>query len=105
VKKASVAFIFWLLGFVGLCGLHRFYVGRVWTGLLWLFTFGLLGFGQLFDLFFLGSMVRQANILHGLAMHSNNSNANTNINTMAPVFNITVQTPNQPVADQTTAVG
>jgi TM2 domain-containing membrane protein YozV len=93
VKTASAAFVFWLLGFVGLCGLHRFYVGRNWTGLLWLFTFGLLGVGQLFDLFFLGSMVRQANILQGLAMQSGTANINTN--TVAPVFNITVQTPGQ----------
>ena len=66
MKKPTSAFLFWACGLVGLCGLHRFYVGRIWTGLLWLSTFGLLGFGQLFDLLFLGSMVRRANILHGL---------------------------------------
>lgn len=31
-------------------GLHRLYVGKVKSGLLWLFTFGLLGFGQLYDM-------------------------------------------------------
>lgn len=92
-KKAYVAFLLWLCVVVGLCGLHRFYVGRTWTGVLWLFTLGLLGVGQLFDLFFLGSMVRQANIMRGLGASNNdlgasNNNANQNTNTVAPVFNI-----------------
>ena len=91
-KKASVAFVLWLVGLLGACGLHRLYVGRTWTGLLWLFTLGLLGFGQLFDLFFLGSMVRQANILNGLKAGAG-FNTNTNSNTVAPVFNIQVGLP------------
>ena len=36
-----------LLGFLGA---HRFYVGKVGSGLLWLFTIGLLGMGVIFDL-------------------------------------------------------
>lgn len=91
-KKAPTAFLLWLIGLLGVCGLHRFYVGRTWTGLLWLFTFGLLGLGQLFDLFLLGSMVRQANILNGLKAGAS-ANTNTNSNAVAPVFNIQVGLP------------
>ena len=34
----------------GFNGLHRFYVGKIWTGLLWFFTAGLLGVGQIIDI-------------------------------------------------------
>jgi len=34
----------------GLSGLQRFYVGKVGTGILWLFTWGLCGIGQLIDI-------------------------------------------------------
>ncbi len=43
-----VAFV--LCFFFGVLGIHRFYVGKVGTGLLYLFTGGLCGIGWLFDL-------------------------------------------------------
>lgn len=42
----------------GFLGLHRFYLKRYASGLLWLFTCGLLGFGILADLFLTGVLVR-----------------------------------------------
>lgn len=57
----ATARLLWFLGLLGICGLHRLYTGRVGTGLLWLFTFGLLGLGQLADFGQLGAMVRAAN--------------------------------------------
>jgi TM2 domain-containing membrane protein YozV len=35
MKSTGVALL-WCLCFIGLCGLHRIYVGRVGTGILWL---------------------------------------------------------------------
>ncbi len=36
--------------FLGWAGIHRFYVGKTGTGILYLCSFGLVGFGWLFDL-------------------------------------------------------
>lgn len=56
-KSVRTGYILLALGLCGLCGLHRFYTGRIWTGLLWLFTAGLFGFGQVIDLFLLPNML------------------------------------------------
>jgi hypothetical protein len=43
---------------MGICGLHRLNAGRTWTGLLWLFTLGLLWVGQFIDLFLIPGFSR-----------------------------------------------
>jgi len=40
---------------------HRFYLGRVVSGVVWLLTGGLLGIGWLIDLFLIPGIVREAN--------------------------------------------
>lgn len=46
-KRLAAALLCFLLG---VFGVHRFYVGKVGTGLLWLFTLGFVGMGMLADL-------------------------------------------------------
>lgn len=60
-KSSGIGYVLWLLCFAGLFGVHRFYMGKWVTGLVWFFTFGLLGVGQLIDLLLIPSMADRAN--------------------------------------------
>ena len=60
-KSTGWAYLFWCLGLVGFCGVHRFYAGKWITGLIWLFTVGLLGIGQIIDLVLIPGMINRDN--------------------------------------------
>ncbi|GJM20010.1 MAG: hypothetical protein DHS20C14_22230 [Phycisphaeraceae bacterium] len=60
-RDSGVAYLLWLLCFFGFAGVHRFYLGRWFTGLIWLFTFGLFGIGQVVDLFLIPGMADRQN--------------------------------------------
>ena len=49
------------LTFLGVFGIHRFYLSKVWTGLLWLLSGGLFGLGYLYDLWTLNSQIDEVN--------------------------------------------
>lgn len=51
-----------LLTFLGLFGIHRFYLSKWLTGLLWLATGGLVGLGLLYDLWTLNEQVSEENL-------------------------------------------
>jgi len=55
--SVGIGYILWIFGFLGA---HRFYYGRQITGIIWMFTLGLLGIGWLIDLFLIPSMARDA---------------------------------------------
>ena len=52
----------WILFiFLGLFGVHRFYQGKIWTGLVFLLTGGLMGIGLIYDLLTLNEQISEMN--------------------------------------------
>ncbi|NCF36829.1 MAG: NINE protein [Gammaproteobacteria bacterium] len=58
-KDYTVSWI--LLTFLGIFGIHRFYLGKWVTGLIWLLTGGLCLFGLLYDLWTLNGQIDEVN--------------------------------------------
>lgn len=50
-----------LLTFLGFFGIHRFYMGKVVTGILWLLTGGLFTLGYLYDMWTLNDQISEIN--------------------------------------------
>jgi TM2 domain-containing membrane protein YozV len=71
VKSTTVTYLLWLVGGLGVLGLHRFYLGRWLTGLIWLLSGGLFFLGALIDLFAIPSMVRVENLSRQLILQAN----------------------------------
>ena len=63
IKSKGVAYLLWF--FLGIFSAHRFYLEKIGSGILYLFTFQLLGIGWIIDGFTLGSKVDIYNALHG----------------------------------------
>lgn len=53
-----------LLTFLGVFGVHRLYMGKLFTGLLYLFTGGLFFVGVLYDFLTLNEQLSQVNSTH-----------------------------------------
>jgi TM2 domain-containing membrane protein YozV len=56
------AYILYFLSGFGMLGLHRFYLGKIGTGVLWLCTGGMGFLGSIYDFFTLPAQVREANL-------------------------------------------
>lgn len=60
-RSVALSYGLWCLSLLGLCGIHRIYNRKPLSGILWLFTFGLCGLGQLVDLMLIPGLVAGAN--------------------------------------------
>ncbi|MDX2240493.1 MAG: NINE protein [Leptolyngbyaceae cyanobacterium bins.302] len=74
MNNIGTSYVLWLGCLLQLHGLQRLYNGKIFTGFLWLFTFGLMGFGQLIDLMLIPGMVEEHNTRykakHGMLPHA-----------------------------------
>ena len=61
MKDRQIAYILWFVCLIGFFGIHRLYLRRYVTGIIWLLTGGLLFVGQLIDLFLIPGMVEDEN--------------------------------------------
>ena len=50
-----------LLVFLGMFGVHRLYMGKIWTGILYLLTFGVFGLGYIYDMWTLNDQITLIN--------------------------------------------
>eukprot|EP01085_Mycamoeba_gemmipara_P005256 Mycagemm_TRINITY_DN10152_c0_g1::TRINITY_DN10152_c0_g1_i1::g.5256::m.5256 type:complete len:116 gc:universal TRINITY_DN10152_c0_g1_i1:40-387(+) len=70
-RSVAVAYCLWF--FLGLFGIHRFYLDRNVSGIIYLFTLGIFGIGWIVDLFLIPGMVEHYNIHHGHHHHHHES--------------------------------
>lgn len=61
MKSTGMAYLLWSLCFFGFAGIHRFYLGKPISGLIWFLTWGLFGVGQIVDLFLIPEIVERKN--------------------------------------------
>ena len=64
--STGIAYLLWLLSGFGALGFHRFYLGKIPTGLLWMFTGGLGMVGSVYDFFTMSNQVMEANMRKAL---------------------------------------
>jgi len=64
-KSTSITYLLWGLGFVGICGLHRMYLGQYGLGMAMLFTFGFCGVGQVIEVATIPYATQEANAQNG----------------------------------------
>lgn len=60
-RTLLMSYLLLAIGFLGIAGLHRFYLGRPLTGILWLLTGGIFGIGTIVDIFLVPYMLSTAN--------------------------------------------
>ncbi|MDR1443373.1 MAG: TM2 domain-containing protein [Treponema sp.] len=60
--SVGIAYLLWFLSGFGALGLHRFYLGKIPSGILWMCSGGLGFVGGIYDFFTLSRQVQDANL-------------------------------------------
>ena len=61
-KSTSTAYLLLLLSLLGFAGIHRFYLGSIVMGIVYLLTWGFCGIGIVVDLFITKGMTTKVNM-------------------------------------------
>lgn len=69
--SVGLAYLLWLVSGCGALGFHRFYLGKIPSGLLWMCTGGLGMIGSIYDFFTLPRQVQEANIRNAILRETN----------------------------------
>jgi TM2 domain-containing membrane protein YozV len=94
IKSKGVAYLLWF--FLGWLSAHRFYLGKIGSGILYLVTGQFFGIGWIIDGFTLGSKVDIYNALHGGVGGGVNVNQAQNV-----VVNVAVPQPTPTAPEDT----
>jgi hypothetical protein len=62
VYSTRTAYLLWFASFFGVAGLHRLYLGKVGSGILYFLTWGLFGLGTIYDAITMPDQVREARL-------------------------------------------
>lgn len=62
MKSSGISFLLWCAWIFGFGGIHRIYLGKYVSGILYLLTWGGFGIGQIVDLFLIPGMVERENM-------------------------------------------
>ena len=104
MKSKGIAYLLWLLCIFSICGVQRIYCKRYFSGIIYFFTFGIFGIGQIIDLFVIPDMVDEENLkfkaLYGYNPgFSNQLNSQVVSNTRNPIAPVSNNTKSQKVSD------
>ncbi|AFZ51582.1 TM2 domain-containing protein [Dactylococcopsis salina] len=61
-RSYPTAYALWCFCFLSVCGVHRIYARRYFSGFFYLITFGFFGIGQFIDLFMIPGMIDEENL-------------------------------------------
>jgi hypothetical protein len=67
--NVTIAYLLWLCSGCGALGFHRFYLGKIGTGVLWMLTGGMCGIGCIYDVVTLPRQVQDANVRSEVEAH------------------------------------
>ena len=67
--NVAIAYLLWLCSGCGALGFHRFNLGKVGTGIVWMLSGGLFGIGCLYDAVTLSRQVQEANVRYAVEAH------------------------------------